>query len=56
MGDPRILAEEKKLWLSRLMIKKRKNATEDWRSKLLFEVNSVQCLLLFNAFLPRQGK
>lgn len=46
-GETRILAEEKKLWLSHIMTKKQKNATQDWRSKLLLEVNSVQCLLLF---------
>lgn len=45
----------KMLWLSHHVSKKQK-ATEDRRSKLLIEVNSVQCLLLYSAFLGKQWK
>lgn len=33
-----------------------KKAAEDSKSTLIFEVNSVQSLLLFNAFLAKQCK
>lgn len=45
------VADKKNLWLSWLIMKK---ATEDRSCTLIFEVNSVQCLLLFNAFLAKQ--
>lgn len=44
---------EIKLWLSLLMSKKLQNAPG--ADKLLFEVNSVQLLLLFNAILAKHG-
>lgn len=45
----------KKLWLSHEK-QKWKETTEDSRSELIFEVNSVQSLLLFNALLAKQCK
>lgn len=49
-GETRILDnKEKKLWLSHVLIKK--EVTENvGGAKLIFEVNSVQSLLLFNCF------
>lgn len=44
-------ADKKNFWLSWLIMKK---ATEDRSCTLIFEVNSVQCLLLCNAFLAKQ--
>lgn len=52
-GETRILAENKSLILLH-NDKKEGSYRRDRRSKLILEVNSVQGLLLFNAFLAKQ--